>query len=143
MEHDNPEKQSVKIRIPLEEKDRSETLWGIAIQPSRFEIDNIPFYAYGVSLGDVVEARLDGDGVLVFSKIIKKAGNRTIRIFFKKGSGTPVAKRLLQAVVRLGCSFEGAKKRSVSICIPASVSLDEVEHFLDGVAELEWENGDK
>ena len=34
-----------------------ETLWARQIGPERYRIDNIPFFVYGVSLGDVVEAR--------------------------------------------------------------------------------------
>jgi hypothetical protein len=51
----------VKVRFPLDESDVSmgvvaETLWALPLGQQGFQIDNIPFYIYGISNRDVVSA---------------------------------------------------------------------------------------
>jgi hypothetical protein len=43
--------------------DRWETMWAIEIEPGLFSIDNIPFFARGVSPGDVVRVRKDTESL--------------------------------------------------------------------------------
>ncbi|MQU03479.1 DUF4265 domain-containing protein [Pseudomonas sp. FSL R10-2245] len=33
-----------------------ESLWGIQIKPHTYKVDNIPYYIYGVSKGDIILA---------------------------------------------------------------------------------------
>jgi hypothetical protein len=135
------EKQLVKVRFPLE-NGLSEGLWAIATGPARFRLDNIPFYAYGVSLGDLVEAELDGDALLIFVRVVEKSGNRTLRILLEKDLATVKAKRLLQSLVDRGCSYEGAKAKLISVCIPPAVSVAEIAALLDAADGLQWETAD-
>ena len=52
----------IQFRLTLDEDGyppaSGETLWATALGDGTYRIDNIPFFATGVSLGDVVEAEM-------------------------------------------------------------------------------------
>src|SRR5262245_57962015 len=55
--------QSSQAKIALEGPHGDvETLWANVVGPHLYELDNLPWYAYGVSAGDLVEARPDQTG---------------------------------------------------------------------------------
>ena len=61
----------------------------------------MPFYAYSVSLGDVVLAPIDpAEQQPTFTAVMEKCGNRTVRIFFDE----PVANGSKSLVLLEGLS---------------------------------------
>jgi hypothetical protein len=119
----------VLFRVPNQDGTaEAETLWATHLGGDQYKIDNSPFYAYGVSWGDVVSAPFDpAEGFPTFRHVISKSGNRTVRVVFDP----PVAAgnqsdQLLQGLVALGCDYEGANSRYVSVNIPSGVNLEVV-----------------
>jgi len=114
-----------------------EALWAFDLGGGRYRLDNTPWYAYGISWQDVVEARLDQDGQLQLVKVVSKSGNRTVRIRAEE----PFTDDWLEKIVSLGASYEGANRRYIGINVPQDVNLDVITSFL--VAEgVEWEHAD-
>ena len=58
----------------------AESLWGIQEGDNTYEIDNTPYYVYGVSKGDWVLTRAES-GELIATTIVKQGGHSTIRVF--------------------------------------------------------------
>lgn len=120
-----------------------ETAWAIPLGNDRYKLDNSPFYAYGVSWQDVIFAPYDKQEDLpTFQSVIEASGNRTVRIFFE----SPVesdnsSDQLLQGLVALGCSYEGASRKYVSVNIPPSVDLKQVRSYLIE-RKAQWEHAD-
>jgi hypothetical protein len=114
-----------------------ETLWAVDLGQGRFRLDNTPWYAYGISWQDVVEAQPDEGGQLQFVKLISKSGNRTVRITAEQ----PFTDKWLEKVVSLGATYEGANRRYIGISVPPETNLDVVTRFL--IAEgVTWEYAD-
>jgi hypothetical protein len=66
-----PKKQTehfVKVKFVEsdDEGDDVETLWAVALGNNLFRLDNSPFYAYGVSWQDVVEATEEAEDFYEF-----------------------------------------------------------------------------
>jgi hypothetical protein len=114
-----------------------ETLWAFDLGDAHYRLDNTPWYAYGISWQDVVEARPDEAGQLQFVRVVSKSGNRTVRI----KSETPFNDEWLEKIVALGVSYEGANRRYLGINIPRETDLAAVASFLieEGVT---WEYAD-
>lgn len=113
-----------------------ETMWAECVGPDRYELNNSPFFAYGVSWKDVVLAPHNAsEGFRVFQRVDKKSGNRTVRILFPD-EGCAAAH--LEHLVSMGCSYEGANKRFFAINLPPQVDLDEVCDYLTNI-EVHWE----
>jgi hypothetical protein len=114
-----------------------ETLWAVDLGGGHYRLDNTPWYAYGISWHDVVEALPDEDGQLQFVKVVSKSGNRTVRITAE----VPFEDEWLEKVVSLGASYEGANRRYIGINVPRELNLEVVTSFL--VEEnVTWEYAD-
>jgi hypothetical protein len=134
----------VLFRIPNEAGGADvETLCARDLGEDKYQLDNLPYYAYGVSSGDIVLAPFsENEGLPTFEKVITKSGNRTVRIIFD----VPVASgnasgALINRLVDIGCDFEGANRKYIVVNIPPSVDLDTVAQLLTS-AEVSWEYAD-
>jgi hypothetical protein len=135
-----------KVAFRVVEEDGSvqvETLWATSLGDDLYKIDNSPFYAYGVSWEDVVLAPVDPEeGCPTFVRVVSKGGNRTVRIIFdppvQEGNESS---RVLQGLVALGCTYEGANRGYMSVNVPPKLSLAAVRDYLVE-QEAHWEHAD-
>jgi len=134
----------VLFRVPEEDGSAQvETLWATALGNDEYKLDNSPFYAYSVSWEDVVYAPVDPDeGRPTFVRVLRKSGNRTVRVIFDP----PVAEgnasaAVLQGLVELGCTYEGANRGYVSVNVPPSTKLEDVRKYLIE-RDAQWEHAD-
>ena len=107
-----------------------------------YKIDNIPFYARGISAEDIVSASPDADGMLRFGALVVPGQHSTIRLWFAKDSESEVD-RIRQELRDMGCSSELSDlPRLVAVDIPPTVPYHIVKNALDsyeteGVLEYE------
>jgi hypothetical protein len=141
-----PTSPTAKVVFRVAEEDGSanvETLWSFDLGENRYRLDNSPFYAYSVSVGDVVFAPVDPvDGRPTFKSVLEKSGNRTVRVILDP----PLATRnssdaVVQVLVALGCSYEGANPGYLCIVIPQEADLAAVCERLTK-REIQWEHAD-
>jgi hypothetical protein len=124
-----------KVLFRVNETDGSvnvETLWAIPLGEDRYQLDNSPFYAYSASWKDIVYAPFDPlERFAVFQRVLRKLGHRTIRMVFEKAATeSGASERVLEGLVSLGCSYEGATKTYVCVDIPPGVGLEKVRQFM-------------
>jgi hypothetical protein len=130
----------VKVRFCHVSGPNTETLWARPVDTNLYQLDNSPFFSYGVSWQEVVEARLAVDQVLEYVRCVKKSGNRTVRVIFQDCRSTdPDAAEVLTGLRTLGCSYEGMQPRMVSVNVPPKVDLATVAGFLQQRSGLQWE----
>ena len=134
----------VLFRVPEDDGSAQvETLWATTLGDDQYKLDNSPFYAYSVSWEDIVYAPYDSsERQHTFQRVVKKSGNRTVRVVFdppvEDGNASD---KVLQGLVSLGCSYEGARRNYISINIPPEVQLAHVREYL--VAnQANWEHAD-
>lgn len=134
----------VLFRVPRDDGTADvETLWATSLGGDRYKLDNSPFYAYSVSWQDVVLAPWSEDESFpTFERVVEKSGNRAVRVFFDPPVGAGNASDLiLQGLVGLGCSYEGASPSYIAINIPQAVELGTVTAFLIA-SGVNWEHAD-
>src|SRR5581483_8964114 len=120
-----------------------ETIWATPVDVDQYRLENSPFFAYGVSWQDVVEAKTTVDRVPEFVRCVSKSGNRTLRVIFQNSElKDPPAQSVLQGLRRMGASFEGMQPRMVSINVPPGKDLEEITEFLTEKPGLQWEYAD-
>jgi hypothetical protein len=133
----------VKVRLRGPHAGDVETLWAVPVDVNLYRLDNSPFFAYGVSWQDIIEARPADDQFLEYVRCVKKSGNRTLRVVFQDyRSEEQPAKEILRELRNLGCSYEGMQPRMISINVPPRVDLEEVTGFLTEQSGLQWEYAD-
>jgi len=129
---------SPKAKIALRGDDGEiETVWAYDLGNGQFKLDNTPWYAYGVSWHDIVEAEPDEAGLLCFTRISAKSGNRTIRVL----SDVPFTDQWLAKLLAVGVSYEGANRKYIGVNIPPGIDLGVVTSFLKSEG-VEWEYAD-
>lgn len=134
----------VLFRVPYEDgSTQVEILWAYELGADKYRLDNLPFFAYGVSVADVVLAPfVDEEGFPTFQQVLEKSGNRTIRVIFEPplepGNKSRV---LLDQLVLRGAEYEGANPTFVVLNIPPKVDFDGVVKMLLD-AQVQWEHVD-
>jgi hypothetical protein len=137
----NPDMVKIQLHGP-DEGDR-ETLWATPVGRNLYRLDNSPFFAYGVSWDDVVEALPNKHQMLEYIRCVVKSGNRTVRVIFQAYRSTDApAEKVLEGLQNLGCSYEGMQPRMISINVPPHVDLSAVTAFLSRHTGLQWEYAD-
>jgi hypothetical protein len=137
------ERDRVKVHFELDQdKDgfppfHSEGLWAIRLNDERYELDNIPFFAYGVSCCDVITVRERPQGYYTFDRLVEERGHSTLRVILSEGSKDcrPLlerAKDIREILRKLGCSVElNSDPFVIAVDVPPSVSLTDVRKILD------------
>ena len=81
------------IELPNHWAIAGETLIALHLEGNLYELKCAPCYAYGLNMGDVVEARVDPPALkLEVKKMIKRSGHDTLRALFK--DHVPMKERL-------------------------------------------------
>jgi hypothetical protein len=151
----------VKVRFHGTQGCDSETLWVLPVSDDVYQLENSPFFAYGVyfcrsapstnaimrsrkvSWKDLIKAKPGKDQFPEYVGCVKKSGNRTLRIIFQdfRSSEQP-AQAILKQLTELGCSYEGMQPRLISINVPPEVELQRVTDFLKNQSGTQWEYAD-
>lgn len=132
----------VKVVFKLEKDEEDyppadyESLWAIPLEEGLFQLDNIPFFAQEVALGDVVSAVSEG-GELRFQKVVRPSGHSTLRLIIYDQGEVPAVRKLLE---ERGCASEGSHIPGlISVDVPPSVPLARLRPLLDeGEAQERW-----
>ena len=116
-----------------------ESLWATC-RDNGYELANIPFYAKGVALGDIVSAEPAEDGGLHFDRVVKRGGHSTHRIWLLQDQSSAAVQWAADFLVGHGLSVEGDIPGLLAVDIPPTVSLESAEALLfEGVDSGRWE----
>jgi len=132
-----------RIRFDLPPSDwhdhAAERLWAEALGHDRYRLRNSPFYAYGVSFEDIVKARRDEVGQLVFETVVIRGGRSTYRLFAQTELDSESSRSSWQKLEALGCRYE-SNGRLISVDVPATTDIYEVYAQLEqGVRDRAWD----
>ncbi len=109
-----------------------ETLWAWNLGDDRYKLDNLPYFAYSVSCGDIVYAPYDKvEGFPTFQQVLEKSGNRTIRVSFDPAleDGND-ADKTIKGLVNLGCEYEGLNRGYIVLNIGPQADFEKISDFL-------------
>jgi len=125
----NEENSLVKVHIDLPNHwaTGGESIWALPIGNDLYEIRNVPFYAYGINWGDTVRASSDDSELKPeVREVVKRSGNKTLRVFFSEELSDEAEKTILSALKILDVSWEQADKRYVAIDVHPEADYDAV-----------------
>lgn len=126
------------VKIAFQDADDDvETLWAVDLGDGSYRLDSSPWFQYGLSWMDVVEAEPESDGLLMFTRVREKGGHRTLRM----SSDEPIEQSVLDSLVSIGCTFEGATPKYIAIDVPPDIDLSEPVKVLNE-SGLPWEYAD-
>jgi hypothetical protein len=114
-----------------------ERLWAERGPDGLYCLDNVPFYAKGVSSGDVVAVDMVGDE-LVFRELVRASGNSVVRVYVLQLEDVQAARDEFRA---LGCHSELSDvRRLFAFEVPAQTEFAPIGRLIDeGVHQNRWE----
>ncbi len=131
-------------REPGGEGPEDEWLWAEPLGSQRFRLESTPFFAYGLSHGDVVRAS-EEDQAVRFDEVERKSGHRTLRVALDLDHDLdrPEVRRFLDDLLAFGCTYESMPPKIVALDVPPEVDVGEVVSRLqtqrrDGLLVWEW-----
>ncbi len=116
----------------------TESLW-CKVENNFFVIDNIPFVAERVSLGDTIEAEFDEDDKqYYFEDYIANSGNTTVRIYVYNDYEGKIDE-IRNNLKKEGCDTEVFLERNIiAVNVPRVVSYKPVKQYLEGGEGSLW-----
>lgn len=110
----------------------TETLWAKALGDNLFRLENSPFYAKGYSFLDTVWADFDPQrGFPVVRKTIQRSGHSTYALYVSSGVESNNAfSSHWEPLGEIGCSFEGADNKLLSVDVPAKTNIFEAYRLM-------------
>ncbi|KIC25474.1 DUF4265 domain-containing protein [Leisingera sp. ANG-S3] len=139
-----------KATIELDQDDwhshSTESVWLSEVSAGKYRVENIPFFARGLSFRDIVSVR-EIDGQLVITKRLRSGKGSTYRIIPAKGGSKNVLNQFLTALNEAGCAYEHGDFGFdlYALNVPAGVDVHKVYALLeDGEQSKVWdfEEGD-
>jgi Domain of unknown function (DUF4265) len=129
----------VKVKLTSDDG-RVETLWAVRVGDGRFELRNVPMFAYGISDNDVVEGVEYAPDMYEFTRVVQPSGNRNIRLILAEDAkaNTDAGKAVLAGLNALGCNYENFNGSWIGVVEPPDVELGRVAEYLIGTG-LMWE----
>lgn len=135
------EENLTKVVFHLEESDwhdhGTESTWVLPLNDGTYQIENVPYYVYGISYGDVVSAKRE-DAFLVFDSVVERSGHSTYRIFL----ATPEAENGFESnwepLAKLGCTYERATDYLIAVDVPPTSDIFAVYAALEAGEKLEY-----
>lgn len=110
----------------------TERVWAERISENRFRILNSPFFVFGISFEDEVEAEPYGN-VFKFVRVLQRSGRSTYRIILQNENTIDGSEFLdrWEPFRKAGCTFESANPRYIAIDIPPSANVAELYQLLE------------
>jgi hypothetical protein len=121
-------KQLVKVSFPLKPGEweglEAENMWAEPVGIGKYRVENTPFYAYGVSAGDIVNAESRG-GVLTFAGIAERGGHSTYRLLLSDQVDVRDSRfvALWSQLQSMGCTYEGASSKWLAVEVPPHADI--------------------
>lgn len=137
---DAHERELVKIYIDLPghwAAVSGESVWGREVGEGLYEVDNIPFYAYGVNYRDVVRTVTDDPSLKPRAvSVARRSGYRTHRIFMPD-QPRDRQRELLDQLRPYGVDVERCDDALIAISVAPDADEEELYRVLDRLEEQE------
>ncbi len=137
-----------RVLFPLEQDEfgwppsSGEWLWCKRLSDDSYAVDNIPIYATGIAITDVIEANRV-DNILQFVRIISASHHGTVRLMFSEGVSfqDSAVRDIWNALLQSGCAYEGLDSGPLcALDVPSAGSYDIIRDLLQrGEARGLWE----
>lgn len=118
-----------------------ESMWAKEIEGDLYAVRNLPFFAFGLNFGDVVRAP-EIAGLREVQAVVLASGHQTLRLVFGEHVTQPEQRLYLDALQKLGGTYERGTKRLVAIDVPPRADFDATLVILDrceAAGELSFE----
>lgn len=143
MKNAKPQLTRIHVDLPNHRWHKGESLWAKPLGDDAYEIDGMPFCAYGLNCGDVVLATPDAPDLKPeVRSVLRRSGNQTLRVSFCDQLSKEEQQSVIAALESMGTALERATAQFVCINVPPTTSLQAIRDYLveqESAGVLEYE----
>jgi hypothetical protein len=110
-----------------------EEIWCLPLSQDILVVDNIPFYARDISLGDEICVKIE-DGSRWFASLVKPSSNTTLRVFVHRQAAAPLVISRLRSFGALTEKME--RMDLIAVCLPATTDIAGILAYLDRETDI-------
>ncbi len=125
---------NVCVELPNHWWLKGESFWARPLGNDLYELQNVPFCAYGLNFGDIVRAvPASPERKPEITEVVERSGNETLRVSFsvEREQQAP----FIEGLQALGAEAERANATFVALNVPRGVDLDALLSHLDALEE--------
>jgi Domain of unknown function (DUF4265) len=128
---------------------RWEQLWPREVESHRYQLCCIPFFAYDLALGDIVDTETKGEHQYAVRSVVEESGHSTFRIWFGNSSGPDghreggIHHRVLADLTAQGALMEWSSHNLLAVDVEPKI-VQQIPNYLWGLEQqgtLEYETG--
>lgn len=109
---------------------KGESFWAKPLGGDLYELQNVPFCAYGLNFGDTVRAVSASPELKPeITEVVERSGNQTLRVSFAIEREQQA--HCIEHLQALGAEVERANATFVALNVPPSVDIDALLDHLD------------
>jgi hypothetical protein len=132
MQTDSEQLTKVYVDLPNHWWMTGESLWARALGDDLYQLENVPFCAYGLNFGDVVLAVSEDESKKPqVRSVVRRSGHNTLRISFCDKLSEEEQKTIIAQLETMGGELERANSQFLSIDIPPVKDYDHIRSYLD------------
>jgi hypothetical protein len=129
--------KSVKLRVdlPYHLEVGGESMWADDLGNNRYQIKNIPFYAYGLNFEDIVFAEAESEELKPeIKKLLEESGHQTIRVIFTGDTSKEENIKTIEAIRNEHVGYEGNNHSQFALNVTPEGDYNQL---YDALEELE------
>lgn len=107
-----------------------EQLWSRQIDESRFELCCIPFFAFDLALGDVIEVGPHAGRQYVVRRVVEPSGHYTFRVWFGDSQHPAARDEVVEELTLLAQALEWSSKNLLAVDAADEEQAQRVADFL-------------
>lgn len=128
----DPDLVKICVELPHHWWLKGESFWAQPLGQDLYRLENVPFCAYDLNFGDVVQATADREDLKPeIRAVVERSGHQTLRIRFSDPLNREAQEPIIAALQALGGELERANGQFLAIDIPPGVSIDALRDALD------------
>ena len=130
-------KEFTKLLVDVTMQDGTHEIESVWARPvgENFSIENIPFYAVGLALGDVVSVSIDPDGAKRYQHLVTPSGHSTLQVVVFDRKGVEAVRERLKT---MGCASELSDLPTlIAVDVPANIEYGPIRDWLDSLERAE------
>ena len=130
-----PESVKLRIDLPHHWAIGGESMWADDLGNNKYQIKNIPFYAYGLNYGDIVYAEAESEDLKPeIKRLIEPSGHQTLRVIFTGDTSKEVNINTIESVRTEHVGYEGLNDNQFALNITPE---GDYNRLYDALEELE------
>ena len=127
--------EPVKVIFELEPSDwhnhATESIWAVPLGNDKYRVQNVPFYAYGISYDDIVLAKPNENGQLIVQNVPERGRHSTYRVILNPGTTDKDFENAWDKLGDLGSTYERATDRLIAVDVPPETDIYEAYAALE------------